>query len=116
MMMTAGYKGINGLSFPLSTGSYGAASPFAGVSSDSICNNNNDSHSKAHKNQGHHKTNANCFEFPRHRLKFFNILGEGAFGQVWRCEAVDIDGKYMTRYKLSSTDRSEVVFNRLYYF
>lgn len=32
------------------------------------------------------------WEFPRHRLKFFNILGEGAFGQVWRCEAGDIDG------------------------
>lgn len=32
------------------------------------------------------------WEFPRHRLKFFNILGEGAFGQVWRCEATDIDG------------------------
>lgn len=27
------------------------------------------------------------WEFPRHRLKVFNILGEGAFGQVWRCEA-----------------------------
>jgi hypothetical protein len=24
----------------------------------------------------------------------FNILGEGCFGQVWRCEALDIDGKY----------------------
>ncbi|KAJ3640586.1 hypothetical protein Zmor_027142 [Zophobas morio] len=33
------------------------------------------------------------WEFPRHRLKFFNILGEGAFGQVWKCEAIDIDGK-----------------------
>ncbi|XP_055532788.1 tyrosine kinase receptor Cad96Ca [Wyeomyia smithii] len=33
------------------------------------------------------------WEFPRHRLKVFNILGEGAFGQVWRCEATDIDGK-----------------------
>ncbi|KYB29498.1 tyrosine kinase receptor Cad96Ca isoform X2 [Tribolium castaneum] len=33
------------------------------------------------------------WEFPRHRLKFFNILGEGAFGQVWKCEASDIDGK-----------------------
>lgn len=32
------------------------------------------------------------WEFPRHRLKVFNILGEGAFGQVWRCEASDIDG------------------------
>ncbi|XP_054738114.1 tyrosine kinase receptor Cad96Ca isoform X1 [Anastrepha obliqua] len=32
------------------------------------------------------------WEFPRHRLKFFNILGEGAFGQVWRCEAIDVDG------------------------
>jgi hypothetical protein len=34
------------------------------------------------------------WEFPRHRLKVFNILGEGCFGQVWRCEALDIDGKY----------------------
>lgn len=33
------------------------------------------------------------WEFPRHRLKVFNILGEGAFGQVWRCEGTDIDGK-----------------------
>ncbi|GAB0087522.1 Tyrosine kinase receptor Cad96Ca [Sergentomyia squamirostris] len=33
------------------------------------------------------------WEFPRHRLKFFNIIGEGAFGQVWRCEAAHIDGK-----------------------
>lgn len=33
------------------------------------------------------------WEFPRHRLKFFNILGEGCFGQVWKCEAQDIDGK-----------------------
>ncbi|XP_036341274.1 tyrosine kinase receptor Cad96Ca-like, partial [Rhagoletis pomonella] len=31
------------------------------------------------------------WEFPRHRLKFFNILGEGAFGQVWRCETIDVD-------------------------
>ncbi|XP_068631088.1 tyrosine kinase receptor Cad96Ca isoform X2 [Battus philenor] len=33
------------------------------------------------------------WEFPRHRLKIFNILGEGAFGQVWRAQAIDIDGK-----------------------
>ncbi|XP_055700402.1 tyrosine kinase receptor Cad96Ca [Phlebotomus papatasi] len=33
------------------------------------------------------------WDFPRHRLKFFNIIGEGAFGQVWRCEAAHIDGK-----------------------
>lgn len=33
------------------------------------------------------------WEFPRHRIKVTsNILGEGAFGQVWRCEATDIDG------------------------
>lgn len=32
------------------------------------------------------------WEFPRHRLKFFNILGEGAFGQVWKCEALELDG------------------------
>lgn len=35
---------------------------------------------------------SNAWDFPRHRLKFFNILGEGAFGQVWRCEANNIDG------------------------
>nr|CAD7575384.1 unnamed protein product [Timema californicum] len=34
---------------------------------------------------------ADRWEFPRHRLKVFNILGEGCFGQVWRCEAQDID-------------------------
>ncbi|XP_034234117.1 tyrosine kinase receptor Cad96Ca [Thrips palmi] len=33
------------------------------------------------------------WEFPRHRLQVFDILGEGCFGQVWRCEATDIDGK-----------------------
>ncbi|XP_058982601.1 tyrosine kinase receptor Cad96Ca isoform X2 [Musca domestica] len=39
----------------------------------------------------HQSGNKQC-EFPRHRLKFFHILGEGAFGQVWRCEATDIGG------------------------
>ncbi|CAH2991885.1 unnamed protein product [Chilo suppressalis] len=33
------------------------------------------------------------WEFPRHRLRVFNIIGEGAFGQVFRAQAVDIDGK-----------------------
>ncbi|XP_015113457.1 tyrosine kinase receptor Cad96Ca [Diachasma alloeum] len=33
------------------------------------------------------------WEFPRHRLKVFSILGEGCFGQVWKSEAIDIDGK-----------------------
>ncbi|XP_030754619.1 tyrosine kinase receptor Cad96Ca [Sitophilus oryzae] len=37
--------------------------------------------------------NTDPWEFPRHRLKFFNILGEGAFGQVWKCEAMDLHGK-----------------------
>ncbi|KAK6633751.1 hypothetical protein RUM44_004358 [Polyplax serrata] len=37
------------------------------------------------------------WEFPRHHLKVFNILGEGCFGQVWRCEALNIDGKYQQR-------------------
>ncbi|XP_016843934.1 tyrosine kinase receptor Cad96Ca isoform X2 [Nasonia vitripennis] len=31
------------------------------------------------------------WEFPRHRLKVFNILGEGCFGQVWKCEALEIN-------------------------
>ncbi|XP_063824355.1 tyrosine kinase receptor Cad96Ca isoform X1 [Ostrinia nubilalis] len=33
------------------------------------------------------------WEFPRHRLRVFNIIGEGAFGQVFRAQAIDIDGK-----------------------
>ncbi|XP_048478841.1 tyrosine kinase receptor Cad96Ca isoform X3 [Plutella xylostella] len=36
---------------------------------------------------------ADEWEFPRHRLRIFNIVGEGAFGQVWRANAIDIDGK-----------------------
>lgn len=43
--------------------------------------------------------NTDHWEFPRHRLKFFNILGEGAFGQVWRCEATGLAGKY-SNFKL----------------
>ncbi|KAH8383943.1 hypothetical protein KR009_011376 [Drosophila setifemur] len=38
------------------------------------------------------EANGDLWEFPRYRLKFFNILGEGAFGQVWRCEATNING------------------------
>ncbi|XP_017005257.2 tyrosine kinase receptor Cad96Ca [Drosophila takahashii] len=37
------------------------------------------------------EANGDRWEFPRYRLKFFNILGEGAFGQVWRCEATNIN-------------------------
>lgn len=33
------------------------------------------------------------WEFPRHKLRIFNIVGEGAFGQVWRAQALDIAGK-----------------------
>jgi len=33
------------------------------------------------------------WEFPRHHLKIYGILGEGCFGQVWKCEALNIDGK-----------------------
>ena len=28
----------------------------------------------------------------RHQLKIYGILGEGCFGQVWKCEALNIDG------------------------
>jgi len=34
--------------------------------------------------------NADPWEFPRHHLKIYGILGEGAFGQVWKCEALNI--------------------------
>ncbi|XP_012283443.1 tyrosine kinase receptor Cad96Ca [Orussus abietinus] len=39
------------------------------------------------------KSSEDKWEYPRHRLKVFNILGEGCFGQVWKCEAMDIDGR-----------------------
>ena len=32
------------------------------------------------------------WEFPRHQLKILSKLGEGSFGQVWKCEAENIDG------------------------
>lgn len=32
------------------------------------------------------------WEFPRHQLRIYNMIGEGCFGQVWRCEADNIDG------------------------
>lgn len=34
----------------------------------------------------------NKWEFPRHHLRFIGILGEGCFGQVWKCEAMNITG------------------------
>lgn len=36
------------------------------------------------------KVSESEWEFPRHHLKFVHILGEGCFGQVWKCEAVNI--------------------------
>ncbi|XP_045616171.1 tyrosine kinase receptor Cad96Ca [Procambarus clarkii] len=33
------------------------------------------------------------WEFPRHRLKIMGILGEGCFGQVWKCEALGLKGE-----------------------
>ncbi|CAG7726827.1 unnamed protein product [Allacma fusca] len=38
----------------------------------------------------------NEWEFPRHQLQIGGILGEGCFGQVWRCEALNIDKKVGT--------------------
>lgn len=32
------------------------------------------------------------WEFPRHQLRIYNMLGEGCFGQVWRCDAENIAG------------------------
>ncbi|XP_027196302.2 tyrosine kinase receptor Cad96Ca-like [Dermatophagoides pteronyssinus] len=29
---------------------------------------------------------SNQWEFPRHHLRFMHILGQGCFGQVWKCE------------------------------
>ncbi|XP_071519026.1 uncharacterized protein Cad96Ca [Panulirus ornatus] len=38
-------------------------------------------------------TTADVWEFPRHHLKVLGILGEGCFGQVWKCEAVGLKGE-----------------------
>lgn len=35
-------------------------------------------------------TESRKWEFPRHHLRFIGILGEGCFGQVWKCEALNI--------------------------
>jgi len=32
------------------------------------------------------------WEFPRHHLHVISILGEGCFGQVWKCQALNIAG------------------------
>ncbi|XP_021933765.1 tyrosine kinase receptor Cad96Ca-like isoform X2 [Zootermopsis nevadensis] len=57
------------------------------------------------------------WEFPRHHLKVFNILGEGCFGQVWRCEALDLNGREGTtvvavktlKENASDKERSDLV-------
>lgn len=46
----------------------------------------------------------------------FNILGEGAFGQVWRCEAIDIEGREgvsITAVKTLKENASEAERNDL---
>lgn len=34
----------------------------------------------------------NDWDFPRHQLTFFDVLGEGAFGKVYHCKAINIGG------------------------
>jgi hypothetical protein len=36
----------------------------------------------------------NKWEFPRHHLRILGILGEGCFGQVWKCEALNVAGAF----------------------
>lgn len=33
------------------------------------------------------------WEIPRHHVRVCSILGEGSFGQVWKCEAYNVMGK-----------------------
>lgn len=51
---------------------------------------------------------ADSWEFPRHHLRVISILGEGCFGQVWRCEAIGIAGKFFR----SVIERLLVLFSR----
>lgn len=39
----------------------------------------------------------NEWEFPRHHLRFMHILGQGCFGQVWKCEAFNIGNTSTTQ-------------------
>lgn len=54
---------------------------------------------------------ADKWEIPRHHIKVFNILGEGCFGQVWKCEALNIDSKYQS---VISTDKK--MTRKVHYF
>ncbi|KAB7495880.1 Tyrosine kinase receptor Cad96Ca, partial [Armadillidium nasatum] len=36
---------------------------------------------------------ADKWEFPRHKVRVLEILGEGCFGQVWKCDAMDLGVK-----------------------
>ncbi|CAG2108269.1 unnamed protein product, partial [Medioppia subpectinata] len=50
------------------------------------------------------------WEFPRHHLHFLGILGEGCFGQVWKCEAFNIfnnDSKDIVAVKTLKENASE---------
>lgn len=67
-----------------------AANGLVGSGTTMIMDNNN---GVATTNKIRDTTKYDRWEYPRHRLKFYNILGEGAFGQVWRCEAIDIASK-----------------------
>lgn len=61
--------------------------------------------------------NSDKWEFPRHHIKVFNILGEGCFAQVWKCEALNIDNKdgysvvavKMLRENPAERDRSDLL-------
>lgn len=54
-------------------------------------NKNRDSSSENAEN-GLVTTGGDHWEYPRNRLKIFGILGEGCFGQVWKCEVHNIAG------------------------
>ncbi|CAH0768790.1 unnamed protein product [Bemisia tabaci] len=52
-----------------------------------------DNESTLQANSGPPAKSGDPWEFPRHHIKIFSILGEGCFGQVWKCEAINIDGQ-----------------------
>ncbi|XP_035207617.1 tyrosine kinase receptor Cad96Ca-like, partial [Stegodyphus dumicola] len=50
------------------------------------------------------------WEFPRHHLRFLGLLGEGCFGQVWKCEALNLcttDGAGLVAVKTLKENASE---------
>lgn len=61
------------------------------------------------------------WEIPRHHVRVCSILGEGSFGQVWKCEAYNVMGKiyllclqkYLNIYYYVITVPRDIIYRRI---